>query len=203
MKRLTRGGTLLRAAEEGRVVAFRASTPALDRHGSRILPQGIRTEAFERNPVFLWGHDGYGRPDPQAVIGRVIRHRKSAQAFDIEVEFAPEAANPRAEQALRLVRAGFLSAVSIGFVPLRSHEERLPGGKTVLVYDEVELLEVSLVPIPSNPEALALVRELAAAVGAPFAAAPGPARALRGAFRHAGATLRPLFHSNTNRKARA
>ena len=40
------------------------------------------------------------------------------------MEFAPEAANPRAEQALRLVRAGFLSAVSIGFVPLRSHEER-------------------------------------------------------------------------------
>src|SRR5690625_2283862 len=192
MNRLTRGGALLRAAEEGRVVAFRASTPALDRHGSRILPLGIRTEAFERNPVFLWGHDGYGRPDPQAVIGRVIRHRKSPQAFDIEVEFAPEAANPRAEQALRLVRAGFLSAVSIGFVPLRSHEERGTEGKSVLVYDEVELLEVSLVPIPSNPEALALVRELAPA-GEPAAPVAGPAGALRRAFRHA----------KRNRKARA
>src|SRR5690625_189455 len=192
MNRLTRGGALLRAAEEGRVVAFRASTPALDRHGSRILPLGIRTEAFERNPVFLWGHDGYGRPDPQAVIGRVIRHRKSPQAFDIEVEFAPEAANPRAEQALRLVRAGFLSAVSIGFVPLRSHEERGTEGKSVLVYDEVELLEVSLVPIPSNPEALALVRELAAASD-PAAPVAGAAGALRRAFRHA----------KSNRKARA
>src|SRR5690625_252278 len=205
MNRLTRGGALLRAAEEGRVVAFRASTPALDRHGSRILPLGIRTEAFERNPVFLWGHDGYGRPDPQAVIGRVICHRKSPQAFDIEVEFAPEAANPRAEQALRLVRAGFLNAVSIGLVPLRSHEERAgagTGGKSVLVYDEVELLEVSLVPIPSNPEALALVRELAAASG-PAAPAAGPACALRRAFRHAGAALPPLFHPKSNRKARA
>src|SRR5690625_5093239 len=162
MNRLTRGGVLLRAGEEGRVVAFRASTPALDRHGSRILPAGIRTESFERNPVFLWGHEGYGRPDPQAVIGRVVRQQKSAEAFDIEVEFAPEAANPRAEQALRLVRAGFLSAVSIGFLPRRSHEEHLADGRRVLVHDEVELLEVSLVPIPSNPEALALVREVAA-----------------------------------------
>lgn len=199
MKRLTRGGALLRAAQEGRVVAFRASTPALDRHGSRILPQGIRTEAFDRNPVFLWGHDGYGRPDPHAVIGRVIRHRKSPEAFDIEVEFAPEEANPRAEQALRLVRAGFLNAVSIGFVPLRSHEERSAEGKRVLVYDEVELLEVSLVPIPSNPEALALVRELAAVVEGGSAAA----RALRRAFRQAGSALGPLLQPPSDRKVKA
>src|SRR5690625_6403835 len=111
MSRLTRAGALLRAAEEGWVVAFRASTPALDRHGSRILPLGIRTEAFDRNPVFLWGHDGYGRPDPQAVIGRVIRHRKSPEAFYIEVDFAPEEANPRAYTALRLVRACLLTDV--------------------------------------------------------------------------------------------
>lgn len=192
MHRLTRGGALLRAAERGRVAQFRAATPALDRHGTRLLPQGIRTEAFDRNPVFLWGHDGYARsgapPDPQAVIGRVRRYRKSPQAFDVEVEFAPEAANPRAEQALKLVRAGFLGAVSIGFLPLESHEERQQDGRGVLVFDAVELLEVSLVPVPSNPEAVTL---------ASFAAAgrsgKSPAQVLRSAFRRARPVLSPTF----------
>lgn len=206
MHRQTRGGALLRAG--GRVAAFRAATPALDRHGTRILPQGIRTEAFDRNPVFLWGHDGYARagapPDPEAVIGRVLRHRAGPRAFDVEVEFAPAEANPRAEQALKLVRAGFLGAVSIGFLPLRSHEERLPDGRSALVFDAVELLEVSLVPVPSNPEALALVRAMAAAGQAPLAdpsrlSPPAPAAALRAAFhrtRAAGA-LRAALRTAT------
>lgn len=205
---LTRGGALLRAAGRGRLAAFRAATPALDRHGTRILPQGIRTEAFDRNPVFLWGHDGYARagapPDPEAVIGRVLRHRAGPRAFDVEVEFAPAEANPRAEQALKLVRAGFLGAVSIGFLPLRSHEERLPDGRSALVFDSVELLEVSLVPVPSNPEALALVRAMAAAGQAPLADPPGqpppaPAAALRAAFRRtrAAGALRAALRTVT------
>lgn len=210
MHRLTRGGALLRAAEEGRVAHFRAATPALDRHGSRIRPEGIRTEAFERNPVFLWGHDGYARagapPDPQAVIGRVVDHSKGPAAFDVTVEFAPAAVNPRAEQALRLVRAGFLNAVSIGFLPRKRHEERLPDGRSIPVFDEVELLEVSLVPIPSNPEALALVRELAALATNHAECCAGAARALRHGFRvlRGQAALRMAFRtSNTDSEERS
>ncbi|WP_162141005.1 HK97 family phage prohead protease [Fodinicurvata sediminis] len=77
------------------------------------------------------------------------------------VEFAGAEVNPRAEQALRLVRAGFLQAVSVGFLPLKSHQEEAPGGRSITVFDAVELLEVSLVPVPSNPQALALLRALA------------------------------------------
>jgi phage head maturation protease len=52
-----------------------------------------------------------------------------------------------------------LSAVSIGFLPLATREEKR-NGKMTPILDEVELLEVSLVPVPSNPEAVHIVRSM-------------------------------------------
>ncbi len=169
--RLQVRGSVIRAPDKGRVVRFRASTPAVDRHGTVVRPDGIRTDQFEKNPIFLWGHDGYGglmKPDPESVIGRVVGWEKGPEAFDVDVEFAPAEANPKAEMAFRLVKSGFLNTVSIGFLPIKWHEERVPGEagaeEVRTVYDEVELLEVSLVPVPSNPEAVALVRDIAGAL---------------------------------------
>jgi len=221
---LTRQGLATRAApppaDQARTVAFVAATAAVDRHGTVILPQGIRTDAFVRNPVFLWGHDGYGGPGMPSglghVLGRVVALRASPEAFEVEAEFAPAEVNPLAEQALRLGRAGFLSAVSIGFLPLESRAETREG-RMVTVFTAVDLLEVSLVPVPSNPEALALLRAVAAgAVASPDPAAhaassfdpaagaassfdpaagaaggPTPAARLRAAFRQARGAMSP------------
>jgi hypothetical protein len=44
-------------------VRFTASTPDLDRHGTRLLPLGCDSAAFERNPVVLWNHNKDGSPD--------------------------------------------------------------------------------------------------------------------------------------------
>jgi HK97 family phage prohead protease len=170
-------GIVLRASDSGRVVTFRASTPTIDGHGSIVRPEGIKTERFESNPVFLWAHDGYrslgGPPKIEHVIGRINAYARDTQAFDIDVEFATEEVNAWGEKAFRLVKAGFLNAVSIGFNPLSWHWETIEG-REVLIFDSVELLEVSLVPIPSNPDAVALVRSLmaAAAITPPGGAAP-------------------------------
>ena len=79
-------------ARDDRTIRFRASTNSVDRHGTIIRPEGIDTSRFDRNPVFLLNHDGYssmfGKPSIDFVIGRVIDHTKSRQAFDITVEFA-------------------------------------------------------------------------------------------------------------------
>lgn len=161
------GRALGRAPDGSRVVRFRASTPAVDRHGTVIRPEGINTLKFDANPIFLWAHDGYGSmfggPSVDSIIGRVTGHRKSRDAFDIDVEFAPPEASATADQAFRLVQSGFLSAVSIGFVPLKHHEEEIEGRGVTQIFDEVELLEISLVPIPSNPEAVKIVRMMATA----------------------------------------
>lgn len=160
-------GEVLRAPVEGsRVIRFRASTPRMDRHGTKIMPQGIRTDNYDKNPVFLWGHDGYGGflggPDMCSVIGRTISHSQSEQSFDIDVEFASRDVSETADQAFKLVKSGFLNAVSIGFNPIRWRDEQSENsqGRITRVFEEVELLEVSLVPIPSNPDAVKLSRHM-------------------------------------------
>lgn len=153
------GHALAYGDESNRRVSFRASTAVLDRHGSIIRPEGIETENFDKNPVFLWAHDGYdswaGPPSMDSVIGRVPSHRKSEDAFDIDVDFAESGVNPYGEKALRMVRAKFLNAVSIGFYERDGGYEKIDGNE-IYVYRRSELLEVSLVPIPANPEALVI-----------------------------------------------
>ncbi len=119
MKNIIRStGVVLRSHDDSRVIKFRASTPALDRHGTIIKSEGIKTKNFRKNPLFLWGHDGYetfsGPPDMDSIIGRVIGFEQSKEAFDIDVEFVDEETNPKGERALKLTRGGFLKSVSIG-----------------------------------------------------------------------------------------
>lgn len=170
MDKYTTRGEFLRADEDSRTVRFRASTPAIDRHGTIVKPDGISTKNFRKNPIFLWGHDGYGSmlgggPAMENVIGKVTDYERSEKAFDIDVEFAPADVNPKADLAYKMVRSGFLNTVSVGFSPIETHTEGVKaadgGDQEILVYDKSDLLEVSLVPIPSNPEALALVRSMA------------------------------------------
>jgi len=144
------------------------------------MPLGIDTTHYDKNPIFLWAHDGYGSffgggPSIENVIGRVVATRKSESAFDIDVEFAKGDVNPRAETAFKLVKAGFLNTVSIGFIPKKSHTETM-GDEETEIHDEVELLEVSLVPIPSNRDAVATARAMLK-FASPRTTAPEPAPA--------------------------
>ena len=148
--------------DDGNLSWFRASTNDIDRHGTIVEPRGIETTNFSANPVFMWGHDAYGSgsgpPDLENVLGKVADYRKSDDAFDIGVEWAE---HDRARMARDLVRSGFLSAVSVGFIPdAESVTTRSVEGSEVPVYNRTELVEVSLVPVPSNPHAIALMRSL-------------------------------------------
>jgi hypothetical protein len=91
-------------ARNDRVRSFRASTSAIDRHGTIVNPLGIKTEKFDRNPIFVWAHDSYGSmfggPSIDSILGRVVSHRKSKDAFDIDVQFASAETNPKADVAL-------------------------------------------------------------------------------------------------------
>tara|TARA_R110000824_G_scaffold207539_2_gene392973 strand:+ start:55 stop:675 length:621 start_codon:yes stop_codon:yes gene_type:complete len=141
---------------------FRASTSELDRHGTIVEPDGIDTKNFSNNPIFMWGHDAYGSgdktPDLENVLGRVVDFKKSNDSFDVGVEWAK---HERAVMARDLVKAGFLSGVSVGFIPdPEGMTTRSVEGSEVPVYTRTELVEVSLVPVPSNPNAIAIMRSL-------------------------------------------
>ncbi len=126
---------------------FTISTGSEDREGDVLEPTGIVTAHYMKNPVVLWGHDYTKLP-----IGRT---RSIAATMDQRIEAAVEfAPGEFAQQVKTLVDSGFLRAASVGFKPLAS-EPLDNGGRRFTKWD---LLEWSIVNIPSNPDALALAK---------------------------------------------
>ena len=162
---------LATAAEEGADEAttcpmatldFIASTATLDRYHEIIEPAGWRLDSYRRNPVFQNAHN-YG--DILFTLGKAlsteVRTIGNGAALCQRIQFATEV-NPVARIAYGLYKGGFLNAVSVGFIPLRweDGESAAAGGASGPSarrrYLEQELLEVSAVAIPANPDALAL-----------------------------------------------
>jgi hypothetical protein len=141
---------------------FVASTATLDRYREIIEPAGWRLDSYRSNPVFQNAHN-YG--DILFTLGKAltteVRSVNGAQALCQRIQFATEV-NPVARIAYGLYKGGFLNAVSVGFIPLRWEDggtnsaSAQSGPAPRRRYLEQELLEVSAVAIPANPDALAL-----------------------------------------------
>lgn len=125
---------------------FVASTAAPDRDGDTIDPAGWQLENYRKNPVFLWAHNYSRLP-----LGRADAQIEGTQLV-IDVEW--DTADPFAAEVQRKYAEGFLNAVSVGFAPIKAIPR---GGDSFgLHFLEQDLLEVSAVPVPSNPQALAM-----------------------------------------------
>ena len=72
------------------------------------------------------------------------------------VRFEDAETNPVADKIWKKVQAGTLRMASIGANPVRGHwgDEKLGEDKDVIYFDESILLEWSIVPLGSNPDAL-------------------------------------------------
>jgi HK97 family phage prohead protease len=140
-----------------RALRFTISTGSIDREQDRIALAGWDLANFRRNPVVLWGHDASRLP-----IGRAFDLRIEDAALKASVEFIP-ADTPEggqfAESVYRLARGGFIAATSVGFRPTkwdytrdasRGADDWFPG----IDFEEQELVELSIVTVPANPEAL-------------------------------------------------
>jgi HK97 family phage prohead protease len=134
---------------------FVVSDETLDRYNEVIVASGWKLDNYLRNPVFQNSHQ-YG--DIIYTIGRAltteVRTVQGRTVLYQRVEFATDA-NPIAKIAYNLYKGRFLNAVSVGFIPLQ-WENGEPGNLWNRRYTEQELLEVSAVGIPANPNALAL-----------------------------------------------
>src|SRR3989304_1508207 len=119
-----------------------ASTPIKDRQGEVIKPTAWRLDNFKRNPVLQWAHD-YSLPP----IGKVVQIGVEGDRLLFKPQFAAHI-DPFAEKIWRMFKEGYLNAFSVGFQPLMSKE-----GDS---WTDVELLEISAVPVPANPDALVL-----------------------------------------------
>ncbi len=136
---------------------FKISDEAPDRMGDIVRQGGMDAGNFQRNPVFLLGHDQDSLP-----IGKGVAIERDGKETYLRVKFAE--GYPQAEIAASLVEQGIMRATSIGFMPKtggvyspKNEDERkeLGLGKYGVEFRSWELLEVSLVTVPANPNALA------------------------------------------------
>jgi HK97 family phage prohead protease len=140
--------------DEAKVLSFRGTTEDADRSDDIVVADGGDFKNYSRNPLFLWAHDHSGMTLP---IGKALDVTKiSGVGADFKIQF--DAKDPFAMEVYRKYKEGYLHAVSIGFIAHKA-ERRLgddgePTWPPAYKYLEWELLELSGVPIPANPNAL-------------------------------------------------
>jgi len=150
--------------KDDRSVDVVASTTTIDAHGD-ILEQDWRLERYLRNPVVLWNHNrfesspwsmGEGiRPEDLLPIGRCSAVRiEGGTELHARMHFGSAEYNPMSERVFLGFDEGILRGVSVGFRPGRITEREIDG-KMHFVLGNNELMELSAVPIGSNPDAVA------------------------------------------------
>ena len=155
------GAVIRQEGEEGRRLTFIASDGTRDSAGTVLNPKGWDLRRFNKNGIIGYQHKVYGSWDgtdnPDNVIGKGQAYIKEDRLM-VDVEFEPAEINPLAEKIYQKLLFGSLSAVSVGFLPVGKGawgegQEAPTGENPTYYYAGQELLEVSVVNIPSNPNA--------------------------------------------------
>lgn len=136
----------LTISEEDRIIRFTGSTSVKDRDGEILEAKGWNVKNFLKNPVFLLAHDYRSLP-----IGRAVSVDGSDKGLAFDIQFADRETYPLADTVYRLYKGGFMNAVSVGFQTNREKIDVIDG---VPHHKDMELLELSAVSVPANPEAL-------------------------------------------------
>lgn len=129
------------------------SDATVDRDNDTINPKGWDLKSYRKNPVVQFAHS-YGTPP----IGKSLRVWQEDGKLRSLMRFTDEDENPFGAMIGRLVDGKFLRAASVGFIPKvwEFNEERADPDsfRRAIDFMKQELLEWSVVPIPSNPAAL-------------------------------------------------
>lgn len=172
--------------DEKRLIRGWATTPTPDRARDVIDPMGVKVAADI--PLFM-------HHDQKLVVGRAVfgRPEKKGIPFEATLPKVVEAGSlrDRVDEAWQSVKYRLITAVSVGFLPVREKIEQLKNGG--LLFPESEVIELSLVPMPMNAEAVitqfrsahddssrdALIAAIKSADHAILRAAPGASRVVR------------------------
>jgi len=131
--------------DEQRVITGMATTPTPDRMGDIVEPLGVE---FKNPMPLLWQHQS-DKP-----VGTVTFDRPTKKGITFEARLAqidePGTLKDRIDEAWQSVKAGLVSAVSIGF---RALEYAFIEGTGGIRFEKSEVMELSLVTIPANADA--------------------------------------------------
>ncbi len=147
---------------DSRKVTFVASDGSRDSAGTVLNQSGWDLSRFNTNGIIGYQHKVYGGWDdtenPDNVIGKGRAYVEDGKLM-VDIEFEPADINELADKIYKKVLFGSLKAVSVGFLPLGKGswgkgEESIDGKTPTYYYAGQQLLEVSVVNIPANPNAL-------------------------------------------------
>jgi HK97 family phage prohead protease len=138
---------------DSRMIDFVISTDSVDRMGDTVSVDGWQLANYRKNPVVLWAHDSSMMPVAKASNVRVEDGKLKATA-----EFMPRDISGFADAVFKAIKQGFLSAVSVGFAPIKYAFSEADGRTFGIDFLQQELLEFSVCPVPANPEALVEAR---------------------------------------------
>lgn len=150
---------------DSRKIVFVASDATKDRHKSILNPNAWQIDNFNANPITGYQHNVYGpgmcsEPNPDDVLGPA-RAWIEGDKLLVEIDFETKDLNPLADKIFRKIKNKSLRAVSVGFLPKgegkygeKKNGEAEGMENETYYYEAQELLEVSVVNIPSNPAAL-------------------------------------------------
>jgi len=128
------------------------STESVDRQGDIVRAAGAQLDNFFKNPVVLFGHD-YNQPP---VAKALAVEKVPGVGLRARFQFPRKGVSAFADEVHRLWAEGYINATSIGFIPLKSVplDPGRPYGSQE--FQEWELLEFSIVPVPANAAAVRL-----------------------------------------------
>lgn len=112
-----------------------------DRYFEKILVEGIDLKQIKKNPVVLWGHDYRGLP-----IGKITKIWIDGGNLMARIKLSVEKYD-FAKQVYDLILDGVVNAVSLGGQVKKWNDD-------YSVIEQLELYEVSVVPVGAHRDAL-------------------------------------------------
>lgn len=138
----------VKSVDDGaRVIRGIATSPTVDRMGDIVEPDG----AVFRGPINLHLYHNHELPVGNVQFGAAKGGKMPFEATIPDVQEAGTV-RERVNEAWHSVKYRLLGAVSIGFRALEDGVELLKSGG--LRFTKWEMLELSLVSVPANPDAL-------------------------------------------------
>lgn len=147
--------------EKNKTVRAVVSDQSIDRYGEVILASAYTNglDNYKKNPVLLSSHN-YG--SLKNIIGKAEELTIGKKDLEVEFKYFVDDGNSEADWGWKLASKYKIAAFSVGFLPKKSigadwekdGEDIMAGKVPRRTYTEVELLEVSQVTVPANPNAV-------------------------------------------------
>ena len=135
--------------ETGTIVGW-GSRPTIDRDKELIEHTAWQLDNYRKNPVLLLCHN-YSAPP----VGKCLWVKSSPNGLRFKAQFAK---TERGKECYELYRDGVMSAFSVGFKPrpngVIDHPTDVKYKGCKRVFTDVELMEISCVPVPAHSDAL-------------------------------------------------